>query len=310
MTKRIKEVFSTDQVCHIWANQSQRHARTSGNNVFFNDTRIYSYGNHYLAGEIHASKNGVQYALVNNYVYSKTTAKHLSSIRSALSGKMAYFQVPNPGIPASQENIDCINQRVWDSFGDLVNMRTKNLEIGRFSLAVSCANSFFDSVGFPKLKITDEQLRIAKNLIAESIDDKRACNRENNTPEKLAEKQASKQKRISVSRLIAIKEFRDFKRKSIGLNLRYDLLRVNESKGVVETSRGAEVPLEHALRLLDRVKSGQVKTGDRIGHFTLNGVLYDQEAHESVIKIGCHTILKSEAETVLGNLEPKLKLAE
>lgn len=310
MTKRIKEVFNKDQVCHIWANQSQAHARTSGNKVFFNDTRIYSYGSHYLAGEIHTSKNDMPYALVNNYAYSVTTGTHLSSIRSALSGKMTYFSVPNPDRPTSQENIDYMNQKVWDVFGDIVNMRNKQPDDFSFTQGIEQLNNFFDCIDMPKLKIDTTKISDSFGIVNECNTAKLERIRANNTPEKLAEKQALKAKKQASALATIIADFRAFKRRSVGNALSYDLLRVNEARSIVETSRGADVPLDHAIRLLERIKSGQVKSGDRIGHFTLNGVLYDQDMHETVIKIGCHTILRSEADAVLSNLEPKLKLAE
>ena len=51
MAKRIKKVFSSsDQVIHLWANQSQTEARSR--NVFFKGTSIWSYGFHYELGRL------------------------------------------------------------------------------------------------------------------------------------------------------------------------------------------------------------------------------------------------------------------
>lgn len=72
----------------------------------------------------------------------------------------------------------------------------------------------------------------------------------------------------------------------------------------VETSKGASVPLSHALRLFRKITSGVAKSGERIGHYTFN------DMDLGTIHIGCHAIELSEARSVLSTVEPKLKLVE
>jgi hypothetical protein len=83
----------------------------------------------------------------------------------------------------------------------------------------------------------------------------------------------------------------------------YAYLRVKDNK--VETSRGADVPLSHALRLLDLIERGQAKKGERIGVFNFNSVS-DINKEPVIVEIGCHKILLSEAQAVLAPYRMRL----
>jgi hypothetical protein len=78
---RAKLVYSNfDQVAGLWASQAQAEARCR--NGLFAGKKIYSYGSHYLAGEL-VRVNGKLVALVNSRYYSRTTSGHTSSVVSA-----------------------------------------------------------------------------------------------------------------------------------------------------------------------------------------------------------------------------------
>lgn len=83
---------------------------------------------------------------------------------------------------------------------------------------------------------------------------------------------------------------------SIDLSSPYALLRVKENK--VETSEGADVPLDHAIKLLKLILNKDAKKGDRVGLFTLETIKDDPKGDKTII-IGCHKILLSEAASVL-----------
>jgi hypothetical protein len=76
-------------VAHLWANQSQDHARNSSDSVYFDGDTIYSYGRHFpMARHI----DGV--VLITTDSYSSTTGGHLSMTRSACC-HLTCFHVPN-----------------------------------------------------------------------------------------------------------------------------------------------------------------------------------------------------------------------
>jgi hypothetical protein len=85
--------------------------------------------------------------------------------------------------------------------------------------------------------------------------------------------------------------------KSFGrVSSEYDLLRINVEKKIVETSGGSNVPLFEAIIMLKSILTGEFKIGDRVGHFKLDKI---DNSDDSVITIGCHDILLSEAKNVL-----------
>lgn len=84
----MKTVLESSMVAHVWANQSQTHAKSGHGNFFFNDSRLWSYGSHFLVGKI--MPDGA--ALLNSDSYSVTTSKHQSYASRAVRG--ARYSVP------------------------------------------------------------------------------------------------------------------------------------------------------------------------------------------------------------------------
>ncbi len=58
--KRRKEVFTTDELPHIWMHswRSQGNARNSAGNLYFQQASIYSYGNHFEIARHVETKRG------------------------------------------------------------------------------------------------------------------------------------------------------------------------------------------------------------------------------------------------------------
>ena len=85
----MRTVHPTSQVCHLWANKAQAHARNAGNTVYFDGKAIYSYGNHFPMACHHG-----EIVLINNATYSVTTTSHQSEVRSACRN-LKSFDVKN-----------------------------------------------------------------------------------------------------------------------------------------------------------------------------------------------------------------------
>ena len=66
----MKTIVTTDEVCRLWANQEQWHAHNRQNNVYFNDSTIYSYGSHFPMARHVETKRG-KGVLINRASYSK-----------------------------------------------------------------------------------------------------------------------------------------------------------------------------------------------------------------------------------------------
>ena len=110
--KSISKRFSNNsQLCHVWAQQTQPEGK--GNSLFFEGSKIYSFGYHYTAAEIHTVK-GKRVALINSYRYSSRTGKHLNDILRAVNTLYPVFHVPNVEKLNSQENADHFIDRIFD----------------------------------------------------------------------------------------------------------------------------------------------------------------------------------------------------
>lgn len=87
----MRTVMDSSMVAHVWAQQTQAHARTRSGNCYFDGPRLYSYGSHYLVG-LFAAPGGPVF--LNADSNSKTTNGHRYEARSAVSHLTAW-SIPN-----------------------------------------------------------------------------------------------------------------------------------------------------------------------------------------------------------------------
>lgn len=330
MAKRIKKVFqSADQVLHLWANQSQDNARCA--NVFFEGTKCYSYGYHYELGRLVEYK-GMTVALINTRGYSVTTSKHISSAFSAASHLVSLGYSEKP---AFETVTGYIRQALLEKQDGLINDLFNHFNATKFgyryqseSLEKQYQSNCFNwgtDWGVEKRVIEFNALceklghrEYILDLNNDFIDTfnahvymriKRGA--ELTSPEAEAKREKQREQREAALIRKAEKQVNDWRNggqlTDAVRNFKYQLIRVKND--TVETSKGASVPLSHAVRLLSLIQSGKVKDGERIGHFTFNSIVKSapntHDGGESVIRIGCHSILLSEALNVLGHLTLK-----
>jgi hypothetical protein len=297
---RIKKVFSSQaQLAHIWAQQTQSEGRTS--NMFFRDTEIFSYGNHYLAADIHTTSDGKKFAIVNSYNYSNSTAKHLSRIRSALRGLMPYFHGSNPNDPTKTlaEMIEAEKQFWAETLRVKKVSRQSDIDwkIERIVEFRDELNQLRKLLGLETQYLFDHELVPIRLYLHKRLE----RYHELNTPEMIAKKKVEREKREARAEKSKqekqkelIEKFR--KGESVGyIDLAYELLRVQGNE--VVTSRGARVPLIQAKTALLSILGNQDILGSRIGSFQIDRI--DEIQDDKVIKIGCHRILLKEAVNVL-----------
>lgn len=297
----MKTVFSNSQVAHVWAQQTQSSGRNSGNTLFFNDASIWSYGSHYQAARIHTVK-GQKVALINSNGYSISTHKHLGYIRSALHGLMPYFHTSdvNDLRKASLELDDLAYKSIEV---ELKRVKVKNKDEIKSSFAsihyyFELANELRTIIGKGSIWPTKKQ----NDAVQKHLEKRLARYLELNTPEMRAKAKLATEKRNARKLELALEKeaekvskFRNGEQVGTLYNLPYELLRVQGEK--VQTSRGAEVPLRDASLLYRAIKAGKDVLGSKVGNFTL--VAVTDLGTDKAIKIGCHTVLLSEAERVL-----------
>src|SRR5579863_947673 len=83
----MRKVVPGEEVCHLWAHQSQTEARSPTRNIYFTDHVLYSYGAHFPIGAVFkgAGKDAVPVYVLNPERYSATTSKHQSWARRAVN---------------------------------------------------------------------------------------------------------------------------------------------------------------------------------------------------------------------------------
>jgi hypothetical protein len=300
----VRIAVNNRQVCHLWANQSQSHAR--GPSIFFNDSRIYSYGHHYLMGMIHKVKHGNKIALINSRGYSVTTAKHTSYAWSALHGNVAGFSCSNPEdlkLAVKEQDI-AIKTQIESSLRRMkvTDKDSITWELRNIREALNKANNLRAYLGRAKIKVKESDLAKVRAHLEKRL----ARYGELNTPAMIAARNAeaiqrdlieAEKRRLELS--LQIERFR-IGEVSYVPGLKFEILRVRN--GVIQTSAGAEVPLEDGKRLFKLIQANpdaELK-GYRVGGFNLESIV--QTDTDKVIKIGCHHILFSEAYRALGGV--------
>jgi hypothetical protein len=300
----MKKVFTNSQLAHVWAQQTQSEGRNSKGSMYFRGTDIYSYGSHYMIARIYTVK-GKRFALVNSAGYSPTTGGHTRHVINALSGLMPYFMVLNIGNPKlaskeldviAQESIGQELRRVKVSSKTNVDWAIKTIE-EKFKKASQLRGIIGKVVINPSKKDID--------AIKDHFKKRFARFKELNSPANIAKREAVKAEREAVKQAKEkleleenINKFRHGLDYTGLYSLPFELLRVKNDK--VQTSRGAEVPLRDATVLCRALEKGKSVLGQTVGNFTVVSVQPIGDDRE--VKIGCHTILLSEAVNLLSGL--------
>ena len=298
--KRIKQVFTSSMVAHVWAQQTQYDGRNAQGNIYFRGDSIYSYGSHYLMGKIH-EVNGKRVALINEYSYSPTTVRHRYHTIDAVRGLIQYFLVPNPNDINAPENLQYFKDKVNDYADSLLKkskVDSKETITRCFEILmglVSEANEFAMFINESFIGVSTEKLDAIESHLKKRL----ARYKELNTPEMIAKREAKRQANAEKKLAEAIKNFRQGTGNGYIYDLPYALLRIQGND--VRTSRGATVPVKLAKLMLTKILKGENVIGRHLGSFTVNAIS-DAANNDKVLTIGCHKILLSEAVNVLGNV--------
>lgn len=122
--KRIKTVFNNQELCHVFASQSQKHGRNSSWAMYFYGGEIFSYGRHYMLGKIIDSGKAI---LINSDSYSPTTSHHRSSLYRA-THHLVQITVPYVDIIDSRmhnSNIEYLTKLIEDEIKLAISTRKK-----------------------------------------------------------------------------------------------------------------------------------------------------------------------------------------
>lgn len=295
----MKTVFNNRQLAHVWAQQTQTKGRNPSGSMFFDGDTIYSYGSHYPMAKIYY-KNDKRLVLVKEEGYSQTTQKQRGYVLNALSHN-GYLYVSDVTCFKSEQNENYLYNQVIEALDNGFNTRKQHFsfELLRYSIEnLNIYLEFTDQKPFELPELYYETLKEINKIRIDKQLERDAFNKIKNA--RLAAEQEQ-------ARLARVEEYKhELVLWPQGLNTKfiphdlfpknYDMIRIKPSNpDTVETSRGAEVPLSHALRLLKLTLNKETKQGDRVGHFTVD------EIKETTLKIGCHIISIDQAKEVLSS---------
>jgi len=306
---------------HVWAQQSQDHGR--GNSMSFTGDTLSSYQTP-IARIVKRRRGKGRVMLLTSADYSVTTQQHKSRAWRAFEGEM--FRVPSLGVtggrhyevlgqfPREREPNHRANMAylVSEYKAECVRLKRKRV------LWSSLMESLEDSARMPKGYATAFGFKDRIDVTADVADieaHRAKAEAKRNTPAAIAKRERARVEReaevaetLRLARLNAAEKLAEWRQgANVWLPVEAQkmedgsaMLRVKPSDpAVLQTSQGAEVPMNHAHWAFERAwraraeGSADVPTrGDvKVGHFTVDRI----EADGSV-RAGCHYIAWAEIE--------------
>ena len=320
--KRVKHVVSSGEVPHLWFHKVQWEAHNATRSLFFRDSTIYSYGTHFPIAT-HVTRGKGKHAksavLFTTRSYSITTSSHCSAVRSAIPSSAIVFSVPEVFTDSNDrwskdshaKNVADYLKRIETQLATCARGRTSWTKEWNQKAAKGTVAELKTYCQFFKLK-TPKPLPVVPALDSKAMAQIKA--REKEKAAQKAEETARRKEQARIAEMERAKRWRNGENVGNLYNspvmLRIRIFGADEevagSVGRVETSLGAQVPIEHALRGLrfvrQVVKSGQeyVRNGHtfHLGHYAIDRIETD-----GTLLAGCHVIDLAEIERIAPELE-------
>ena len=305
--KRVKHVVSGGEVPHLWFHKVQSSAKNATCNFYFSCDVIYSYGSHFPIAR-HVTKGKKSAVLFTERNYSVTTSGHKSAVRCAIPEGTTVFHVedvfPDDRYASNSHanNLKSYMERVASHLATCVRARSSWSKESEHGMAVRLRNEAREYAKFFKLPLP-------KIAPIPDIDSDGLAKIKASESKKSAEKAAKeKARRIEEAKKEAESLAAWRRGEYTGCYFRNSdvALRITPDKTEVETSTGARIPVDHALRVLQVVR----RVVERKEAFVTNG----HTIHVGVYKIqkidvdgtltaGCHVIKLDEIERLAPELE-------
>lgn len=314
----MKTVFDNDMLAHVWAQGTQAHGKNANGTFRFDGGLLYSYAAKIAKRQ--ANAQGVTCAvLIASQKWSVTTSAHQSIAARAVHGLgLPVFHVPNVDPRTDADHLANFNALIA-SRDKAADAATRARTERRKDWLRGQADGYDQHAQeYAKAFALGDPTKLAKRLARESAKAERE--RKQREAERAAAFEAAKVEVApivasirdawraggDVYQLFAASGLGPYSQQATALRTLFDsvtLLRVNGDN--VETSRGAEFPVEHAKRafrplsvVVARGKPWDANGPDtaliRLGHFHVDRVEFVNGA--AVVVAGCHRVAWSEVE--------------
>ena len=266
----MKQVFSTSDVAHKWANQLQSSGRNAGRNFYFESETIYSYGSHFSIARHVKNASGENAVLFTERTYSNTTSKHIHLTRQAVRHlNVIYCYNPHQ---TNTDNFNAWIRQCESVAAKLANARKPELylnQLGQISDAVHKYAYFFGIAVPAKLR-----------LLLEIKDKGQFAQYQEQKVQIEKDAEAKRQKELKISHKKAMDKWLKGESSRLYVHDGYDYLRISANR--IETTQAVQIPLELGKRLYLQIKDKTLAIGQKV---------MDYEVREvgKLVKIGCHT---------------------
>jgi hypothetical protein len=270
----MKTVFTNSEIVHEFNQQDQTEGRTSTGGMYFNNTKLYSYGYHYLLCEFIDNHT----VIINDSGYSVSTSKHISLVTSATRNRKQFF-TSNIG----PENV----LKQVEGLLKLIPKATKRKDVYKATISTLYQN-YMEYMAYVKPNLTGQENKLHRKL--------GKTMREFNNDFEGLQKTVSKQLKLAAAKakrevIKALKDWRTGKSNWFRNNTGTDFLRLTETH--VETSQNVKIPILEAKRLLNLIELNKIRGAKVDDRYTVN-------SFNDFLKVGCHNISIKEINYIKG----------
>ena len=321
----MKKVFDNSMVAHVWAQQNQNEGRSNNGQFYFRGKTIYSYRDNWPLA--HILDNGK--ILLNKEYISPTTARHLSYVRRAINESrhniisidsraiMQHAIRNNPKLDGIDDTVKLYLERiVLAKMNDAAKRRMARKraeDIGEILSECDNLSALYDALELqPPSFIVETRNKYAGDNSELLATHKAELVRIATEEKEKREKYEARQKTIALFALDAWRNGIDnvqlpedgiINARIAMYKLDFIAMRIKGDK--IETTQGAEFPIEHAIKafqFIKRCKEQELEwhtNGHKIplGHFKIDSI--DKAGN---VQAGCHKVLWPEIERIASDL--------
>lgn len=289
----MKTIYSNNaELAHIWAHQIESDTLKKANSMSCQFNVLFSYNT--AIAQIH---NDVP--IINRYSYSNSTSKHQSHAYNALdySKEIISLEFPKYNLSSlifGQGDFDKIIKPYNEQLANNALIKSSRSRKYKDMLLKQAINTF------ENLKKYSELLNLEYSIpfdLAKLTADLLIAEKERKEKEKVLLQQAIEKEQNDLE---LWKKGQDIRRffKSTALRIKND---------IIETSKGANIPLEHAVKFWALIKKWHDNniTYEKGSHSIHLGYYTVDSFKNDILKVGCHEIPYSE----INRISQELKLS-
>ena len=279
---------SNSELSHIWANDPDPSIGKSANSMSCQNGKLYSYST--CIAQIIGDT-----VIYNTHSYSVTTSKQQGYMQSATShySKKIYLDIPRRGLDSL-----VFNQRDFEEIVIKPNANKANDLLVKASRSKKYA-TLYSGQAFSIIKNLEKYALFTGLFYScPDIDDL----------QELAIKADKKAKALEkIRRAERIKEQAEALinwRKGEDVRNRFEITALRIKEDQIETTKGARIPLDHAIKFWGLIKSWHEKGVSYVkDHHSIHLGNYSVNRFENdILTVGCHSIPYSEIENIAHQL--------